>query len=469
MQQLKRGMLGRYDIPDRAPRQTEAVQFGMGPRMLGLVDRLIDDADLGMGIACVQSDDSGFARMLNDQDGMFTVLVRGDLNDREVRREQVVQSIVRTVDPGADFEALKALAREPALALGLIDAESDAFAAELGLAARLLVERWQAGLGGLRFICIGESVGCAAAVREGLDRIARAWRAEEEFCRWLAEECAFYPALADCLVFRAEAAEAARLCAEMNYADGMIHIAEPFGEQTIQAPADFRSLFPLDRAGGVRFVDDLAPALLRKHRIFDAGLFVMAAPGYLAGCDTLRDCMKREDIRAFVGRAFYDEIIPCAPFSREEMTPWVISTFERFENPLNDNRILSATDHLLRRFRRGVLPAVRAWAEAHFEAPPFLGHALAAAIMLYAGARPGEDGRYQVARGDQVHTIIDDPEVLRAFARLSHDMPAESLTYAALADRTLWDGQDLREIDGLESRVMFSIAAIQQGRPLLDA
>ena len=40
-------------------------------------------------------------------------------------------------------------------------------------------------------------------------------------------------------------------------------------------------------------------------------------------------------------------------------------------------------------------------------------------------------------------------------------MPAETLAYAALADRFVW-GMDLREIDGLEMRVTYDLSAIQR-------
>jgi len=87
--------------------------------------------------------------------------------------------------------------------------------------------------------------------------------------------------------------------------------------------------------------------------------------------------------------------------------------------------------------------------------------ALAAAIMLYAGARENDGGAYEVARGEKAAVIHDDPEILEAFSRLAHDMPAESLAYAALADWAIW-GADLREVDGLEMRVTFDLSSIQR-------
>jgi hypothetical protein len=82
--------------------------------------------------------------------------------------------------------------------------------------------------------------------------------------------------------------------------------------------------------------------------------------------------------------------------------------------------------------------------------------------MLYAGARrQPETGTCAVARGRQVETLHDDPEAIERFFTLAHDMPPESLAYAALADRELWH-TDLRQIDGLEDRVALDIAAMQR-------
>ena len=81
--------------------------------------------------------------------------------------------------------------------------------------------------------------------------------------------------------------------------------------------------------------------------------------------------------------------------------------------------------------------------------------------MLYSGARKDESGAYRVLRENASHVIADDEEMLEAFARFSHDMPPETLAYAALADRSCW-GADLREIDGLEMRVAYDLAAIQR-------
>ena len=449
MQRLNRGMMGRYDIPERFPARVNAVQFGLDETLLGVVDSLIDAAQAGVGIAALRTtpaDGRDPAQLLNEQDGMFTLFTRGYLGEQGVNREEVVQAILRA---GGEGE-IAALAADAELALGILG-EADADAA-LDMAARLLELRRDAGLPGLEFLCVGMDASCA---REGLLRRA------PELEAYITGQCAFYPALADGIALRAEAKEAARLCEGMNYLDGMIHLAEPGAKLTIQAPEAFRRRWRLDGAEGVRFVDDLSPALQQKRRLFNAGLFLLAAPGWLLGHNTLSDCMKDEALRDYAGRAYMQELIAGDDISRAKDAPYVIRAFERFENPLNDNALLRVAAPLLARFRTAVLPLIRAWAEENFEPPRNLSFALAATIMLYAGARPNEKGRYEVLRGSERHVLADDPQALAVFATLAHDMPPEALAYAALADRELW-GEDLREIDGLEQRVALDIANIQR-------
>ena len=456
MQRLNRGMLCRYEIPEHIPSAVRAVQFGLGEVLLGVVDRLLDAACPELGIACVptgtpwQGEGKDPAALLREQDCLYTLLVRGYRDETPVKREIVVQSII-CVAEGPDDPA-----RDPALVLGMLDTEGPR--ADLQNAAKLLSARCAAGLDGLWMICLGEDAHCADRVRDAI----AALNPDPGFARWLTDACAFCPALADGLTFRADAKEAARQCAEMNYADGMLHLAEPYARLTIQAPSGLREVLSPGDHESIALVDDLAPALEGKRRAFDAGLFTMAAPGWLLGCNTLSECMKHERLREYVGRTYNDELLPSDPIERAALAQLVIRAFERFENPLNDNALLPSAKPLLARFRRAALPVIRAWAEENFEPPRRLSFALAATIMLYAGARPNAEGRYEVYRGTQVHALEDDPDALAVFATLSHDMPPEALAYAALADRELWHGEDLRQIDGLEARVALDIANLQR-------
>ena len=106
---LNRSIMEDYEIISSRPERLCAVQFGADARLLGGVDRLLDDANragANVGAALVDVDGGEFAGHLKRQDGMFTVFVRGEADEKEIHREQVVQSVLRALDPEADDAAL---------------------------------------------------------------------------------------------------------------------------------------------------------------------------------------------------------------------------------------------------------------------------------------------------------------------------------------------------------------------------
>ena len=452
MIQLNRSMMDRYEIPARRPDALRCIFFGADALMLGAVYRMIDRAnELGrdLGTACVCS--LSAADCLNAQDGMLTLMIRGEKPDgTALREERVLQGILAALEPERDFEALLQLAAKPELELIFCHAAPDAL--ETGLIARILVERSAKGLPMPQIFCISDrpEPGCAAELLANVTAVA---------CKWSAGLPVpdIRAVLAETLCGAITGAERDKRIYEMNYRDDMLAWAEP------QLRLSFDGEVPalLQGVEGAVSTGDFACLLSRKARIFDSAVFLCASLGFLCGMDNFSQVMKDDQLRDWIGHAFFDEILPGLPYAREDIAPDVISAFERLENPMNDMRLLETGRSLLRDFPRTLLPAVRAYAQENFEAPRHIALALAAAIMLYAGARPDANGDYCVQHGEVTQKLWDDPDILEDFARLAHDMPAETLAYAALANRAAW-GADLREIDGLEMRVTFDLSAIQR-------
>ncbi len=417
MQQLNRSMMERYEITDRRPEKLRALIFGADALMLGGVARLLDKA--GVGALCLSSK----AEYLAAQDGMFTLLIRGEaLDGKRIREEMVVQSILQAAHP-EDTQAL----RQAAGNIEIIFCHAGV-ATELALALLVSQLRLEQGLAAPCILQLAEQ-----PIAEPLE---------------LGQ-----PALLETLCGSLDESDLSIARREMNYRDDFIAWAEPFIRLSVGGEVP-DCIAPI--CSGLDY-DDVCQ---RKQRVFDAAVFLCTAAGYLAGKKSFADVLKNEDMRSWIGRSFFEEILPTLPYEREAIAPEVISAFERLENPMNAMPLLELGRSLLGSLVRSILPSIRAYAQESFEAPPGLSLALAAAIMLYAGARE-QDGAYFVARGEESSRLYDEPAILEAFSRLSHDMPAETLAYAALADRAIW-GMDLREIDGLEMRVCYDIAAIQR-------
>ena len=446
-------MMERYEIADHRPATLRAVFFGADQLMLGVAARLLDQANEhcgDLGALCV----TPAAEALMAQDGMFTLLVRGDNPDgSHTCREQVVQSIISALNPETEFDQLLKHAADTHIEMLFLPLNCSAV--ELALCARFLYARFEAGLGMPLVILPGvhPRPDSRDDVHAAVAALASSWAKAEEFALWLKKDC-FRAMLSESLSGPLSASESAKARHDMNYRDDFIAWAEPMLRCTLQGKVP-------EMLGGLCADSDFDAACLQKARVFDSVVFLCAAAGYLSGMDTFAQTLKDEKLRAWIGRAFFDEILPGLPYRREEIAPEIISVFSRLENSMNDMPLMEIGRGLLGSLNQTLLPAIRAYAEREFEAPRRLSLALSAAIMIYAGARRNDKGAYEIQRGEHVQVIHDDPELLEDFSSLSHDMPAESLAYAVLANRAAW-GSDLREIDGLEMRVMFNLSSIQR-------
>ncbi len=448
MVQLERSMMERYEIKDNRPEGAKCVIFGADKLMLGAAARLMDQ--ISTGCLCV----SPAAETLNKQDGMFTLLVRGEtIEGKRIMEERVVQSIIRALDSEKDYEELRKAAADESLSAFFC--HQDAADAETAIIALMLFERFRAGLSAPHILLMADMPqdNCIENLRAAVKFIAGKWDKDAAFAPWL-DGAAFTRVLCETLSGPLSASERESAWKKFNYKDEMIAWAEP----NMAFAADENAPdFIIPHLSGEKY----EAACEKKKRIFDTAVFISACTGYICGMDTYAEVMKDEGMRGLIAHAFFDEILPLLPWGKDEIAPYVISCFERLENPMNAVPLMDIARDMLKNFPDTVLKSISAYADKTFEAPRCLSLALSAAIMLYAGARQDESGAYRVVRESASHVIADDEEILESFARFSHDMPPETLSYAALADRSCW-GADLRDIDGLEMRVAYDLAAIQR-------
>lgn len=190
-------------------------------------------------------------------------------------------------------------------------------------------------------------------------------------------------------------------------------------------------------------------------------LSTILCPGLMAGLDTVRDCMKDEDIRPFLGHALLHEIMPNLGLNREELDPMAMAVCGEMEHPPAVLPLPPLLPHAVRAWQKQVLPLIRRYQDREDATPPCLCMGLSCLIMLFSGAKREEDGRYTcLRREEETCTLTEEEDTLLAFSRLSCDMPPEMLSYAVLSDRSVWQ-EDLREIPGLEDCVADQLRDLQ--------
>ncbi len=197
-----------------------------------------------------------------------------------------------------------------------------------------------------------------------------------------------------------------------------------------------------------------------RERIQGCLYSLILPAGVMAGLDTVKDCMRDPILRPFLGHALLKEILPCMGLGRETLDPLAMEICGEMENPTVVQPLALLLPNAVRAWRDQALPVLKTYEDREGELPPCLCMSLALMIMLFSGARQDDTGRYTYLKNGETCYFSEDEEILFSFSRLSCDMPPESLAYAALSDRAIWE-EDLREIPGLEDTIADQLRDLQ--------
>lgn len=454
------------------------LQFGEGNFLRAFVDDFIDRLNECAGfdgkVVLVQPIAPGLAGMINDQQGLYTLYLRGFADGQAVDEKRVISCVSRCLNPYDDFDALLACAKNPDLRFivsntteaGIVyDANSTfdqrpphSFPAKL---TRFLYERFQNGLSGFIVLSCELIDDNGRILRECVLRHAAEWKLGEAFSRWIEGENTFCSTLVDRIVTGYPRAEADALNAKNGYTDNLIDTGECFGLWVIEGPQSLLAELPFDRAGlPVIVTDDHSPYKQRKVRILNGSHTSMVLGAYLAGFDIVRDCMHDDIVRGFMEKAIFDEIIPTLSLPRDELIAFAQSVTDRYQNPFIDHKLLDIALNSTAKWRARVLPSVKGYLESTGKPPRCLSFSLAAYLAFYRAGEALENGTLVARRGDDSYAIRDDEWVLEWFLAHRH-LDAAALTRELCRNERMW-GEDLTALPGFAEAVASSLEAIDR-------
>ena len=113
MQQLNKSIIEPFAGKERF------LQFGEGNFLRGFVDYFIDilneKYDYQSKIVVVQPINNGLASVIDEQDGLYTLYLRGIENGQKVEQKRIIRSISRCLNPYDEYEAFLEIAHNPDL------------------------------------------------------------------------------------------------------------------------------------------------------------------------------------------------------------------------------------------------------------------------------------------------------------------------------------------------------------------
>ena len=486
---LAGGRLGNgIEAGTTAQLPVRVLQFGEGNFLRAFVDLMIDELNekgLFAGrVAVVQPIAQGMADMINAQDGLYTVVLRGYENRREVIRKRIVSCIDSCVNPYTDFDSYIAVATNPDLRFvvsntteaGIAYKEGETpddkpQASFPGKVCALLYRRFQHfgddAAKGLVFIPCELIDNNGAMLRETVLRYAREWNLEKAFIDWIENANHFTNTLVDRIVTGYPRDEINELRADLGYEDNLLVTAEIFHFFAIEAPkASMDAIseeLPFHKAGlNVVWTADATPYKQRKVRILNGAHTMSVLAAFLAGKDTVGEMMGDDVFAQYLRQGIFDEIIPTLDLERDDLTSFAEAVFDRFANPYIRHYLLSIALNSVSKYKVRVLPSILEYHRRKGELPKLLPLSMAALIFFYFG-KEIVDGALIGMRDDGTkYKIADDMEVLEFF----RDACAECKTREELARKVLgkvefW-GEDLNALPGFHAEVSRCLEGIDK-------
>ncbi|MDB4882088.1 MAG: Mannitol dehydrogenase protein, partial [Gemmatimonadetes bacterium] len=442
----------QLSLPERA------VQFGTGALLRGLVDALLDDANrlgnFGGRVVMIGSTGSGRDRALNDQEGLFTLVVQGLVNGESRREFRVVSSVSRALAATTEWDEVLRCAENPDLELifsntteiGIAFDEADAAGSPDAspprsfpgkLTAFLLRRARWSGFDAARapVVIPTELVeGNGDTLRGIVVSLAQRWDLEPEFVRWLGA-VRFCNTLVDRIVPGApSAAYAAELEELLPYRDGMITVCEPYRLFAIEGDDSLRERLRFPAADeGIIVAESITPYRLRKVRLLNGAHTTFVSLAILAGCTTVREAVEHPALGGFLRHALMKEIVPSVDVPGAEA--FARDVIDRFANPFLHHLLWDITLQGTAKFKVRVVPSILDYWRRTGEVPRALALGLAGFLAF-------QDGSQQAKRRAAGGSVPADAvgETIQARWREVSDAPDSVAAFvrAVCADTELW-------------------------------
>ena len=464
----------------------KVLQFGEGNFLRAFVDYWFDlaneKADWNGKCVLVQPIAPGLAKMINEQEGLYTLYLRGSENGQKVDDKRVISSVSRCLNPyeKADYEKMMDVAASDDLEIivsntteaGIVydpacqqnDCPPSSFPAKL---TQVLYHRYKAGKKGIIMLACELIDNNGKELLKCVNQYIDQWGLEDGFKKYVNEDCTFCGSLVDRIVpgrIR-DPKEVAELEEKHGYADPLLDVGEVFGVWVIEGDTKLNDILPFRKAGledHVFVTPDMSPYKKRKVRILNGAHTGFVLGAYLAGFDIVRDCMHDETILGYMNKMLLQEVVPILPLDQDDCKKFAAAVEDRFNNPFVNHELMSISLNSTSKWRARNMPSFLEYIAKNGKLPTCLTMSFAAYIAFYSNNIQELNDKGLVckrAKGNE-YTISDDRYVLEFYnAHKDDDIP--TLVHAVMTNEQMW-GQDLTKVAGFEEATVKNLTLIRE-------
>lgn len=362
------------------------LQFGGGNFLRAFADLFIDEAnrcEQAVGrIVVVQSTAGRRAALLNEQGGIYHVVMRGLVNGSPIDDVQRVTSVSRGLIAGDEWPAALAIARSLELRLIISNVTEAGYTLEKADATMpdghqaphsfpaklltVLLARYQAGQPGVTVLP-------CELLDQNADRLlvlvqeqAVTWQLPDDFLIWLTTEVYWLNTLVDRIVSGKPDTH------PLLASDALLTVAEPFALWAIEGAGRERDLFPHP---SITVVDDVTRYALRKVRILNGAHTALVCKALPLGIETVREAVDHPEVGPWLRRLLFEEVVPTVAARVDGAETFAEQVLERFANPYLEHKLADIALHHATKVKVRLCSTYTEYEEQHGSPPPIL-HAL---------------------------------------------------------------------------------------------
>lgn len=324
------------------------------------------DAERAWGIAAFTGRRPDVARALEPQQGLYTLIERGDTQDR-----LTVIDALSSVHPGSEARAFARAVAAPDTAVVTLTVTEAGYSPGADPPRRLaqaLVARHQRRSGGLAIVSCDNVRANGELLRGRV--LAEAESLDADAASWIAREVSFVSSSVDRITPRVSDADRELVAREVGLRDEAPVVTEPFSDWVLCG--EFPGGRPAWESVGARFVDDIGPWETRKLWLLNGGHSLLAYLGLGRGYETVAQTVGDREIAAALQR-YWDLAAGLLPGGeRLDLDAYRAALRGRFANARIGYPLEQIASDGLEKLRNRVVPVIRAARRARVDAGPAL-------------------------------------------------------------------------------------------------
>ncbi len=456
-----------FSLPEKV------LQFGTGILLRGLIDYFIDKANrqgvFNGRVVVIKSTDKGGADEFQEQDGLFTHVVRGIHEGKTVDQTIVNSSISRVLSAKSEWAEILKCAVNPDIevivsnttevGITFLDGDKVTGTPPTSFPGKLLsimYARYQAGLPGFVIVPTELIVDNAQKLKDIVLELAKQNNLESDFIAWISDANQFCSSLVDRIV----PGKLPETDKSFDYTDDLAILSEPYSlwaiESSHHSAIEALSFAKVDN--GVVVAPDITKYRELKLRLLNGTHTLSSGIGVLVGIETVKEGMKDKALSDFIETIMMQELAPAISgptLSVDEARSYGQTVLDRFRNPFIQHKWLSITLQYTSKIKMRDIPILLKHYEKSSEAPKLFALGFAA-YLRFMLSETKENGYYGNVNGKE-YLIQDDQAGYLTELWQKHG--TEKLAGVVLKDVGLW-GSDLTQLPGFEKAVNEKLSLI---------